>query len=124
MISIFFINFLNSFTKFYLDFLYHSNVLFNPSSKSILALKPNSLSALLVSNLLLGYPSGLLVSHLIFPLNLTNLEINSAKSLIDISKSVPRFTGSLLLYFSVASKIPSAASSTYKNPLVGLPVPQ
>ena len=97
---------------------------FSPSSKSILALKPNSLSALLVSNFLLGRPSSLLVSHLIFPLNPTKFAINSAKSLINISKPLPKFIGSLLLYFSAVSNIPSAASSIYKNPRVGLPVPQ
>ena len=38
---------------------YHSIVFFNPSLRKVMALKPNSFSALLVSNILLGCPSSL-----------------------------------------------------------------
>jgi hypothetical protein len=37
---------------------YHSIVFFNPSSKGIFALKPNYLSALDVTSILLGWPPG------------------------------------------------------------------
>src|SRR4030043_1993246 len=47
--------------------------------------------------------------------------IKSTKSLIDISNPAPMFTGSGLLYRSVARRMPSAASSTYRNSLVGDP---
>lgn len=43
---------------------------------------------------------------------------------MDISKPAPMFTGSGALYFSVASTMASAQSSTYRNSRVALPVPQ
>lgn len=99
-------------------------VFFIPSSKLIFALNPNSFSALVVSSRRLGCPLGFFLSQMILPLNLVNLAINFTKSLMEISNPVPMFTGSLLLYFSEASRIASAASSTYKNSLVGVPSPQ
>jgi len=48
--------------------LYHSIVFLRPFSKSVLALNPNSFSAFVVSRHLLGCPSGLLLSQIIFPL--------------------------------------------------------
>src|SRR4030042_1763603 len=104
--------------------IYQSIVFFKPSLNFVFALKPNSLSAFEVSSILLGWPSGFVLSQTIPPLNPVNLAINSTKSFIDISKPAPIFTGSGLLYLSVASAIASAQSSTYKNSLVGLPVPQ
>ena len=44
---------------FYFLSLYHSMVFFNPSSKEVMALKPNSFSAFDVSCILRGWPSGL-----------------------------------------------------------------
>ena len=49
--------------------------------------------------------------------------MNVARSRIVISSPLPRFTGSLESYFSAASRIPSAASSTYRNSRVGEPSP-
>lgn len=50
--------------------------------------------------------------------------MSSTRSFIDISKPAPIFTGSGALYFSVASTMASAQSSTYRNSRVALPVPQ
>jgi len=99
-------------------------VLLRPSSNFVLALKPNSFSAFVTSNIRRGWPSGLVLSHNIFPLKAVNLAIRATRSLIEISNPAPRLTGSCLLYFSAARRIPSAASSTYRNSRVGLPVPQ
>jgi hypothetical protein len=55
--------------------LYQPIVLFNPSSKPVLALKLNSLFALDVSNILLGCPSGFEASQITFPLKPVSLTI-------------------------------------------------
>src|SRR4030042_6177058 len=104
--------------------IYQSIVFLNPSSKLVFALKPNSLSAFEVSSILLGWPSGFVLSQTIFPLKPVSFAINATKSFIDISNPAPILTGSGLLYLSVASAIASAQSSTYQNSLVGFPVPQ
>jgi len=59
-----------SFLYFFLPLwpTYQSIVFFSPSSKPTLALNPNSFSALDTSSILLGWPSGLVVSQIIFPL--------------------------------------------------------
>src|SRR5258706_8572261 len=102
---------------------YQSIVFFNPSSNFILDLNPNSLFAFVTFNFLRGCPSGFVLSQTIFPLNPVKDFITITKSLIFISNPAPKFTGSDLLYFSVAKIIASAASSTYKNSLDALPVP-
>ena len=99
-------------------------VFFNPTSNVVEAENPNSEVAFAVSSMRRGCPSGFDLSQIIFPLKPLKAQIFSAKLLIDISKPAPKFTGSLLSYFSLARIIPRAASSTYKNSLVGLPVPQ
>ena len=104
--------------------IYHSIVSFNPSLKSFLALNPNSRKAFVVSSILLGWPSGFDLYQTIRPLTPFNSAISSTSSFMDISTPAPIFTGSLLLYLSAARSIPSAASFTYRNSLVGLPVPQ
>ena len=104
--------------------LYQSIVFRKPSSKPVLALKPNSRSAFEVSRHLLGWPSGFVASHIISPSKPVSFAIRCTRSFIDISKPAPRLTGSAFSYLSAARTIPSAASSTNKNSLVALPVPQ
>jgi hypothetical protein len=96
----------------------------NPVVRSVFASKSNSVFALAVSRRLLGCPSGLEASQIICPSNPASLATKFTNSLIVTSFPVPRFTGAGLSYFSVAARIPSAASSTYRNSLDALPVPQ
>jgi len=87
-------------------------------------LKPTSRSALETFSMRRGWPSGLELSQIMSPLKPVSLEINPTNSFMEISKPAPILIGSGLLYFSAAKTIASAQSSTYKNSLVDLPVPQ
>ena len=80
--------------------------------KGVLALKPNSWCALVVSSMRRGWPSGLVVSQKMLPLKFIKSTSKETKSFIEISKPAPIFTGSDLSYLSVARIIASAASST------------
>src|SRR5260221_11125669 len=102
---------------------YHSTVLRNPSSKPVRAVKPKKRSARDVSSDRRGWPSGLVASHSIAPANPVTAAILCTRSWMLISKPAPRLTGSAPSYFSAASRIPSAASSTYRNSRVALPEP-
>ena len=68
-------------------------------------------------------PVGLGGVPAIRPVNEVSRAILSAKSRIDISSPLPRFTGSAPSYRSAAATMASAASSTYRNSRVGEPSP-
>ena len=87
---------------------YHSIVRLSPASKSVVARKPNSCSALLTSRHRRGCPSGLLGSQLILPAKRVSRAIRLTTSRIAISRPAPRFTGSGLSYRTVASTIARA----------------
>ena len=70
--------------------VYHSIVFFSPASKLVLAWKLNSVLAFVVSSILLGWPSGLVVSHIMRPLKPVSFTIRSTRSFMDISKQAPK----------------------------------
>ena len=71
-----------------------STVFRNPSSNRTRDSKPNFAFARLVSNLRRGCPFGLVGSNTILPVKPVRRAINSTRSLMLISKALPRFTGS------------------------------
>src|SRR5919201_135545 len=103
---------------------YHSTVFRKPSSNFVFAENPKASRARLTSRQRRGWPSGLVGSNTSRPLYPHRPAIRSARSLMEISKPAPMFTGSGALYRSAASAIASAQSSTYRNSRVAFPVPQ
>src|SRR5580692_47674 len=102
---------------------YHAIVLRKPSRSGVFARHPNSANARDVSRQRLGCPSGLDASQRTAPSYPATELMSSSKSRTLISSPDPKFTSSGFSYFSAAVTIASAASSTYKNSRVALPVP-
>src|SRR5262249_27002830 len=73
---------------------YHSTVRRSPSSRGVLARKPNLSKARVTSSRRRGWPSGLPACHLTSPLKPATRQINATRSLIAISWPIPIFTGS------------------------------
>src|ERR1700685_4367224 len=91
---------------------YQSMVFSNPARRDVSDRHPNSAAARVVSRHLRGWPSGLLAFQRTLAVEPTAVRIISSKSRTLISSPEPRLTRSGLEYFSAASTIASAASST------------
>src|SRR6478735_6736330 len=98
--------------------MYHSIVLFSPSSNVNSGLHPTRSYALELSNALDNAPTGLEVSNLIsFGCHPIILKINFATSVIVYLDPVPRFIGVQSVILSAALIVPLTISSTYVKSL-------
>jgi len=86
---------------------YQSTVAFSPFSKEVSAEKPKNSFARDTSSFLRGCPFGFDVSHTKSPVKPVCRAMVSTRSLMLISKALPRLTGSLPLYRSAAKTMAS-----------------
>ena len=91
---------------------------FSPSSNEVFASNPNSCFAPLTSRHRRGWPSGLLVSHLISPSNPVSWPISVTSSLMEISRQHRYSLGQARCIFPLP-----AQSSTQRNSREAAPVP-